>query len=140
MTILNATDLAIMPTLYGANTTVQLSVADLKLATSPNPRTNQRPEVTADVERTLLEFAKGSRNGTLDETPLYAENGSHLRFLGKHQDMPFFIVHAGRLFFDANSKGKRNRRAARIPLHEAPNGSLINLSNRRKSLSECCQF
>ena len=129
-----------MPTLYSAETTVQLSVADLKLATSPNPRTNQRPEATADVQRTLLEFTKGSRNGTLDETPLYAENGSHLRFLGKHQDMPFFMVHAGKNFFDANSKEKRNRRAARIPLHEAPNGSLISLSNRGKSLFGYCQF
>ncbi|KAL2042074.1 hypothetical protein N7G274_005262 [Stereocaulon virgatum] len=133
LTIPNATDLAIMPTLYAATTTVQLSVANLKLATSPNPRTSQRPEVTADVERTLLEFAKGSRNGTLDETPLYAENGSHLRFLGKHQDMPFFMVRAGKNFFDATSKERRNRRAARIPLHEAPNGSLINLSNRENA-------
>lgn len=30
--------------------------------------------------------------------------------------MPFFMVHAGKNFFDLTTKEKRNRRPARVPL------------------------
>ena len=51
----------------------------------------------------------------MTETPLYAENGSHSRFLGKPGTMPFFMVHAGKTFFDSATEERRNRRSARIP-------------------------
>lgn len=36
--------------------------------------------------------------------------------------MPFFMVHAGKSFFDSTTKEKRNRRPARIPLAGASGG------------------
>lgn len=41
------------------------------------------------------------------------DDGRHLRFLGKLEDMPFFMVRAGKDFFDPDTNGKRTRRPAR---------------------------
>lgn len=105
-----------MPTFYAQKTTVQLSVADLGRATTPNPRTQQSLAASESIRNVAQEFARGSKDGTLTETPLYTEDGSHVRFLGKHGNMPFFMVHAGRNFFDLATKEKRNRRPTRMPL------------------------
>ena len=104
-----------MPTFYAQKTTVQLSVADLGRATTPSPRTQQCLAASESIRNIAQEFARGSKDGTLTETPLYTEGGSHVRFLGKHGNMPFFMVHAGEKFFDSTTE-KRNRRPARIPL------------------------
>ena len=104
-----------MPTFYAQKTTVQLSVADLGRATTPNPRTQQCHAASESIRNIAREFARGSRDGTLTETPLHTEDGSHVRFLGKQENMPFFMVHAGKNFFDSTTKEKRNRRPARMP-------------------------
>ena len=111
-----------MPTFFAQKTTVQLSVADLGRATTPNPRTQQSFAASESIRNVAQEFARGSKDGTLTETPLYAEDGSHLHFLGKHGNMPFFMVHAGKNLFDSTTKEKRNRRPARIPLAGASEG------------------
>ena len=112
-----------MPTFYAQKTTVQLSVADLGRATNPNPRTQQSLAASESIRNVAQEFARGSKDGTLTETPLYTEDGSHVRFLGKHGNMPFFMVHAGHNFFDVATKEKRNRRPARMPLAERGSAS-----------------
>ena len=104
-----------MPTFYAQKTTIQLSIADLGRATTSNPRTQQSLAASESVRNVAQEFARGSKDGTLTETPLYTEDGSHVRFLGKHENMPFFMVHAGKNLFDLTTKEKRNRRPARIP-------------------------
>lgn len=65
-----------------------------------------------------VEFIKASQDGTLDEKPLKDSEGSNLRFLGTHQDMPFFMVRAGEFYFDINTDNRRNRRAIRLPVLE----------------------
>ena len=105
-----------MPSFHGQKTTIQLSVADLGRATTTNPGLRQCIPVSESIQNVAQEFARGSKDGTLTETPLYAENESHVRFLGKHGTMLFFMVHAGKTFFDSTTKERRNRRSARIPL------------------------
>ena len=104
-----------MPTLYARSTTVQLSVADLKTTTT----TNYKPSVgsnIAEVTKNAAEFARGSRNGTLTEIPLYTEDsGTHMRFLGRHHNMPFFMVQAGKHFFDRKIGKLRTRKPQRDP-------------------------
>ena len=104
-----------MPAFYGQDTTIQLSVADLGRAITTNPGIRQCPPVSESIQNIALEFARGSKDGTLTETPLYAENESHVGFLGNNKTMLFFMVHAGKTFFDSTTKEKRNRRSARIP-------------------------
>lgn len=111
-----------MPTLYGQKTTVQLSVADLGRATNANPKMQQSLAASESVRNVAQEFARGSKDGTLTETPLSTEDGSHVRFLGKHGDMPFFMVHAGKNFFDLTTE-KKNRRPARVPLAGSIDGA-----------------
>lgn len=106
-----------MPTFYAQKTTVQLSVADLGWTTTLNPHTQQSIATSESIRNVAHEFARGSKDGTLTETPLYTKDGkkSHVRFLGKHGNMPFFMVHAGKNFFDLTTK-ERNRRPDRVPL------------------------
>jgi len=108
-----------MPTYYARETTVQLSVADIGRSTTLSPSHRQSYEATQNIEIASQEFVKASRNGTLTEDALLdEETGSHVRFLGQARDMPFFIVRAGRTFFDFGLEPhqKRNRRSARLPL------------------------
>ncbi|KAI9817265.1 MAG: hypothetical protein M1827_001378 [Pycnora praestabilis] len=53
---------------------------------------------------------------------------THLQFLGKHQDMPFFIVHAGSDLFKSKPNG------GRVPREAASRPSLV-LENRGESTS-----
>ena len=105
-----------MPTFYARSTTVQLSTADLSRAITANPLTKQDPAATDSIRNIALEFAKSSSKRTLTEESLLAKDGSHVHFLGKHEDMPFFMAHAGKNFFDVQTPGKRNRRPARLPM------------------------
>lgn len=104
-----------MPTYYATNTTIQLSIADLDRTTTLNPRTQQSHTVSESIENAALEFDRGSKDGTLTETPLCTEDESHIRFLGTPGHMPFFMVHAGKNLFDLNTEEKRNRRPTRVP-------------------------
>ena len=114
-----------MPTFYAQNTTVQLSVADLARATTSKPHTQQSHATSESIRNVAQEFTRGSKDGTLTETPFYTndQDGGHLRFLGKIRNMPFFMVHAGKNFFDVNTKEKRNRRPARLPIASEFEGS-----------------
>ena len=105
----------IMPTFHGQDTTIQLSVADLGRAITTTTGLRQSIPVSESIRNIALEFARGSKDGTLTETPLYAENESHVGFLGHNRTMLFFMVDAGKTFFDPNTNERRNRRAARIP-------------------------
>lgn len=140
-----------MPTFYGRETTVQLSVAELGRATTSKPRTQQSLAASESIRNVAQEFARGSKDGTLTETPIYTDDGSHVRFLGKQRDMPFFMVHAGKNFFDLNSKEKRNRRPARVSLAGKGEGGSdstavdldeakigVATSNNGKTLQLCC--
>ncbi len=107
-----------MPTLYASSTTIQLSVADLAKTTTTDPKPLLSSNVE-DVARISAEFARGSRYGTLTEIPLYTnETHSHMRFLGTNQDMPFFMVQAGKTFFDRSSDKTHTRTPERVPLPE----------------------
>ena len=102
-----------MPTLYGRNTTVQVSLADLGKVITQNPRPKQCPETTNSIGKIELEFINASRNATLAEQSLLGEDEKHLRFLGRHEDMPFFMVRVGKDFFNPNAAERKTRRAAR---------------------------
>ena len=52
----------------------------------------------------------------MTETPLYAEDRKHVRFLGNPETMMFVMVHAGKTFFDSAAEGRKNRRSLRNPL------------------------
>ncbi len=106
-----------MPTYYSRMTAVQLAVADLPTTTTSDPQTRPYPGVYDEISDCAAEFAKASTNGTLDETPVPTEddNRSHVRFIGTSGDMPFFMVQAGRGFFDMDQQEKRNRRPFRVP-------------------------
>lgn len=104
-----------MPTFYGQNTAIQLSVADLGQAITTNPGIRQCTPVSESIRNIALEFGRGSKDGTLTETPVYTENESHMRFLGSNGTMAFYMVHAGKTFFDSSTEERRNRRSVRIP-------------------------
>ena len=110
-----------MPSFNPHKTVIQLSVADLGRATTSNPCTQQGYVVSDSIRTIAEEFTRGSKDGTLTETPLCAHNGecsndiNHLEFLGEHGNMPFCMVHSGQHFFDASTKERRNRRPARLP-------------------------
>lgn len=121
-----------MPTFRGFCTTVQLSVANLARATPPNPLNRQCVESTDSIESIALEFYKASEDGTLAEECLDGKDGKHLWHLGRHKDMPFFLVHAGNNFFNFGSTKRRNRRSAwTTKEHEA--------ASTQKSMSDVCK-
>lgn len=135
-----------MPTYHGLKTTVQLSVADLDRATTRNPLTQHGPATRESIRRVTQEFAQGSKDGTLTETYLSAKDKSYIEFpgetplstgfLGEPRRMPFFMVHAGKDFFDLTTKENRNRRPCRVPLDKKTKGgsasTAIDLSGEKK--------
>ncbi|KAL9104526.1 MAG: hypothetical protein Q9163_000557 [Psora crenata] len=107
-----------MPTFYASGTTVQLSTATLKNVTTASPLQCKCPQATKEVEGIAYEFSRASRDCTLAEDILEDEfTGSHLRFLGKNREFPFFMVRGGKNFFDQGSdrNGQRTKRPARVP-------------------------
>lgn len=120
-----------MPTFYAKSTTVQLSAADLECATTPKIRAAQGTEATESTRDVVFALAKASKDGTLSEIAINGPDGHHVQFLGENEDMPFFVVRAGKNFFDPDAPEKRNRRPARLPLFETKNGFvLIDSSNK----------
>ena len=105
-----------MPTFYGNHTTVQLSTANILPATTTNPVLNKGSLCTYNVESAINEIAKASVNGTLAEDAIEDEaNGTSVRFLGKHKDMPFLMVQAGKGFYETGRQVRRTNRVARMP-------------------------
>lgn len=121
---------AAMPTLYSRLTTVQLSISDLADATTARPVTHQSKEATDNVQDATEALIKGSRDATLTEDLLYTDDEqSRIRFLGKYQDMPFFMVHAGKDYFNLDDNGRRTRRPARLPSVKDSEESAVDLSS-----------
>ena len=104
-----------MPTFSGNNTTLQLSTANILKSTTANPTGIKSSQCTSNVESAINEFAKASISGTLAEDVIEDEaTGSSVRFLGKHQDMPFLMVRAGKGFYEKERLGARTGRVARM--------------------------
>ena len=111
-----------MPTFYSRRTAVQLSVSDLPEATTPHPMSHQSKEATKNVQDVTKALIKGSRDGTLMEDPInIRDTQSHIDFLGKDRDMPFFMVQAGKDYFNQGDSGGRTKRPIRLPLIEITN-------------------
>lgn len=117
-----------MPTFSALKTTVQLSVADLARTAILIPRTQQSLASSEAIRNASQDFARGSKDGTLAETTLYTDDGSHLWFLGKQGHMPFYMVHAGKSFFDPTTKERRNRRPARVPFAGVSGGESTSIA------------
>ena len=117
-----------MPRFAGAETTVQLSVADLRRTTTLYPRTQQTVVGSESVKTVAQEFARGSIDGTLTETLLCTEDGEQIQFLVKLRTMPFYMVQAGKNFFDLITKEKRNRRPVRVPPTEKGEGGSASMA------------
>jgi hypothetical protein len=120
-----------MPTYYSRLTTVQLAVADLRKTTTTKPKTRPHPSVYEEINSCATEFAKASVNGTLDESPVHTDddNHSHVRFLGTYGNMPFFMVQAGKAFFELETEERRTRRPARVPHSVMNMASMSQISN-----------
>lgn len=102
-----------MPTLHSHSTTVQLSVANIPKVITENPQTGQCNASTTNIKNVELEFAKASGNGTLAEDALSGDDGRHVDFLGKYQNMPFLLVRAGKDFYSPNAAQKTTMRPAK---------------------------
>ena len=134
-----------MPKNYGRNTSIQLSVADLAKVITQNPRPKQCPETTSSAASIESEFLKSSEHWTLAEETFYDQDGRHLWFLGKAKDIPFFMVHAGKDFFDPNPLVKQTRKPAKtIKQQQADNVSVyehdINEIDKGTNTSKCDRF
>lgn len=113
-----------MPTFYSRTTAIQLSVSDLSEATTLHPMSHQSKEATNNVQDVTKAFVKGSRYRTLMEDPInIRDTQSHIDFLGKDRDMPFFMVQAGKDYFNQDNSGGRTKRPIRLPLIETTNKS-----------------
>ena len=127
-----------MPTLYSRLTTAQLSITDFTEATTAHPLQHQCKDARANIQHASKALVYGSRDRTLTEDPIYTQNSqSHIHFLGEYEDIPFFMVHAGKDYFDPHtSKGGRTRRPARSPLTSANANSAPNqLPTRTRTTS-----
>ncbi|KAJ9668316.1 hypothetical protein H2201_001364 [Coniosporium apollinis] len=81
-----------MPKYFAANTEVRLSVASLADTTTVDPELRKSSTATGNAETADGLLKAGKR---LYEQPVVAsEDGGLLGFLGEHQDIPFFMVHA----------------------------------------------
>lgn len=101
-----------MPKFYCRKTTVQLSVADLA-KTTIDPKSYFSS--AADTVAIAAEFVRESKYGTLTELPLYTEgSNSHIRHLDAPNNFPFFMVHAGKHFFDPSTKQNHSQEPERI--------------------------
>ena len=102
-----------MPTNHGRKTIIQLSVAELDRVSTQNPRNKQCLATTSNINKIDLEFIESSKDATLTEEPLGGKDGYQIQFLGKHEDMFFSMVRAGKDFFNPRAIGKGNRRPAK---------------------------
>ncbi|KAL9110697.1 MAG: hypothetical protein Q9187_008019, partial [Circinaria calcarea] len=116
-----------MPTFYARSTTIRLSTADHALTTTAKPVGHSSKEAADHLQNIMAEFAKGAEGGGMSETSIDdKESGSHIRFLGKRKDMPFFMIRTGKDSLSSNNPtGKRE-----APAVPAPGASV----RRRRSL------
>ena len=89
-----------MPTFFARSTSIQLCAASIEATTTRNPVLHQHPDVYKTISGINETFDQASWHGGLTEEPLCDEDTkSHMRFLGPRENMPFFLVHAGKDFF-----------------------------------------
>ena len=90
-----------MPSYLGAS--VRLATSDLdKTVTQDNALKNSQL-LTENVRKIERGFAAESTS-LLQEVVVPGNDGHSLRFLGEHQDMPFFLVRAGKSLFHSVGK------------------------------------
>lgn len=95
-----------MPTYFARSTKVALSIATLAKSTDPGPLSFRDAQTRNRLQTAASELSNGT---VLKEMPIYTkEDGSHLRFLGEHNDMPFFMVRTGKHFLDPATHGREN--------------------------------
>ncbi|MCJ1409030.1 hypothetical protein MMC19_003107 [Ptychographa xylographoides] len=89
------------------STTITLSLADLDESTTEVPVNVPGKEQVIHLNTITNAFKRGSEKYPLKEAPLYTCGSgqwpSRLRFLGKHQDMPFLMVQTGNDLFKSIS-------------------------------------
>lgn len=96
-----------MPTFFARFTKIQLSATDLPSLTTSVPNSTPSANPTGRNEELAAQIAAGE---PLSERPLYCrDSGSHMRFLGQRQDMPFFMVHAGKQLFRTRESDRGSR-------------------------------
>ncbi|KAI4182919.1 MAG: hypothetical protein L6R41_005707, partial [Letrouitia leprolyta] len=88
-----------MPKFRARSIDVRLSVAELDKTITPSPLNTLCQESTFNAHRAIKQFEADAKDGTLPETSLWSdEDGCSLGYLGEHQSMPFFMVHAKPLY------------------------------------------
>ncbi|MCJ1299473.1 hypothetical protein MMC08_002265 [Hypocenomyce scalaris] len=99
-----------MPTYFARSTKVELSVSSLAKSTDQGPLSHRDAQTKIKLQAAASELSNGT---VLKEMPIYTDNGgSHMRFLGEHNDMPFFMVRTGKYFFDDEMHGSTNKRSS----------------------------
>ena len=99
-----------MPTYFARSTKVELSVSNLAKSTDQGPLFHRDAQTKIKLQAAASELSNGT---VLKEIPIYTDNdGSHMRFLGEHKDMPFLMVRTGKYFFDDEMHGSTSKRSS----------------------------
>lgn len=96
---------SVMPKFYAGGTSIKLSAIKLQDTITEQPTVNKSIQSTLNVKQAEDAFSKSGVDGGFAENAIEdEETQSHMRFLGRSRDMPFFLVHAKeRTFEDENS-------------------------------------
>lgn len=101
-----------MPTYFARSTKVTLSVASLAKSTDTGSLTHRDTHTRKSLQTATSELSNGA---VLKEMPIYtAQDGSHLRFLGEDNDMPFFMVRTGDFHLGSSTHGTSNEHSLRV--------------------------
>lgn len=93
-----------MPTYFATDTKVHLCVSDLTKSTTAHPEQRKSTSATAKAEAADTSLKGGRR--LHEDTVACCEDRGRLHFLGKHKDMPFFLVHVGADLFKPHFNSK----------------------------------
>ena len=84
-----------MPKFYAGGTAIKLSAVRLQDTITEQPTVNKSIQSTLNVKEAEDAFSKSGLDDAFAETAIEdEETQSHMRFLGRSRDMPFFLVHA----------------------------------------------
>lgn len=93
-----------MPTYFARSSKVTLSIANLAKTTDPGPLDHRDAQTRNRLQTATSEISNGT---VLKEMPIYTQDDrSHIRFLGEHRDMPFFMVRTGEYSLDSETHGR----------------------------------
>ncbi len=115
-----------MPTFFATTTKIHLSVSDLAASTTKILSTHASSATARKLQASVAEISSGE---VLTEQPLCCQDGSHLRFLGEHEDMPFFMVQAGKNLFKTEVTESILRRQAVKPVVPLSRRAVSHASN-----------